>query len=67
MDLVIALYILLLVLLGVLLRQNRVLQQRLATATRPFADYTYLHDVTTGFPNRHLLQQRVTPLLSQGH
>ena len=66
MDLVIALYILLLVLLGVLLRQNRVLQQRLATATRPFADYTYLHDVTTGFPNRHLLQQRVTPLLSQG-
>ena len=33
MDLVIALYILLLVLLGVLLRQNRVLQQRLATAS----------------------------------
>jgi diguanylate cyclase (GGDEF)-like protein len=66
MDLVIALYLLLLVLLGILLRQNRNLQRGLAEATRPFDDYSYLHDLITGFPNRHQLQRRVSPLLSQG-
>lgn len=66
MDLVIALYLLLLVILGLMLRQIRTLQRALTEAKRPFDDYTYLHDLITGFPNRHQLQHRVSPLLSQG-
>lgn len=66
MDLVIVLYLLLLVLVWILFRQNRHLQRAVTEATRPFDDYSYLHDLITGFPNRHQLQRRVSPLLSQG-
>lgn len=66
MNLAIALYLLLLVIMGVLLRQIQNLKRALADATRPFDDYSYLHDLITGFPNRHQLQRRVSPLLSQG-
>jgi diguanylate cyclase (GGDEF)-like protein len=66
MDLVIVLYLLLLVLFWILFRQNRHLQRAVTEATRPFDDYSYLHDLITGFPNRHQLQRRVSPLLSQG-
>jgi len=57
---------LLLVLVWILFRQNRHLQRAVTEATRPFDDYSYLHDLITGFPNRHQLQRRVSPLLSQG-